>query len=141
MGCGRALAPPDGSLAWNTATAPDGWHEVRVVAVESGPIRSQGRGDPAAGHGESRADDRGVARAARKVETRRSRSIVKAKAPGCNMLVVLQGTRLVGGVKGDRGTIEIDPARLGAGPVRLQVIGLGHGVAETASICGRADGD
>ena len=55
-----------------------------------------------------------------------------AKAPGCNMLVVLQGTRLVGGMSRDQGTIEIDPAKLGCGPVRLQVIGFGHGVAKTA---------
>ncbi len=129
-GLRTGACPADGALAWNTAASADGWHEVRVVAVESGPIRSQGRAILpllTANYGRTINVSLAPQGKAKPGES----LIVKAKAPGCNMLVVLQGTRLVGGVSRDQGTIEIDAAKLGSGPVRLQVIGLGHGVAET----------
>ena len=130
-GLRAAACPAANSLAWDTASAPDGWHEVRVVAVESGPIRSQGRlilPLVTANHKrtiEASIAPKGMAKPGEPL-------VVKAKSPGCRAIVVLQGTRLLGLVKADQGTIKIDPAELGVGPVRLQVIGLGQPIAQTA---------
>jgi hypothetical protein len=116
--------PPGGSLDLDTRTLSDGHHELRIVAVEAGPIRSQGRlllPITTANYQRSirvSVEPRGVVAADRPL-------VISARAPGCIGICVVEGTRLLGKIVGEEGRLEIRPARLGAGPVRLQVIGLG----------------
>ena len=55
---------------------------------------------------------------------------ITAKAPGCSMIAVFQGNRLVGKAAGPEGRIEIDPRSLGSGPVRLRVMGLSQALRD-----------
>ncbi len=108
----------------DTRALGDGHHELRIVAVEAGPIRSQGRlllPITTANHQRTiqvSVEPQGVVTAERPL-------VISARAPGCIGICVVQGTRLLGKIVGPQGRLEIQPARLGAGPVRLQVIGLG----------------
>jgi hypothetical protein len=127
-GQGVARCAPGETLNWNTALSADGYHELRVVAIESSPIHSQGRlilPVTTANHGrtiEVSVQPEGP------VATGTPLSIA-ARAPGSFGIAVMQNTRLVGKIVGEAGQLEIDPATLGAGPVRLAVIGMGSGAA------------
>ena len=113
-----------GSLEVDTARLADGYHELRIVAVEKGPIRSQGR----------RIVPIVVANRSRTLQVTVSPTmaattdppiVVTVKAPGCAEVVVARGTQILARLAGEEGRLEIRPAVLGAGPVRLQAIGLG----------------
>jgi hypothetical protein len=120
----RALrGPPDQPLQLNTALMADGYHELRVVAVEAGPIRSQGRWIrlvKTANYGRSIE----VSAAPPRIVGPGGPLVITAKAPGCTVIAVFQGNRLVGKIAGPQGRVEIDPHSLGSGPVRLRVMGL-----------------
>ena len=51
--------------------------------------------------------------------------IITAKSPGSTSIRILRGTRLLGVIAGDDGHAEIPADKLGPGPVRLQVVGVG----------------
>lgn len=115
---------PGDSLDLDTAKLADGYHELRIVAIESSPIRSQGRRIvpiTTANH------HRTIEVTASPTETLdlRQTLVITAKAAGCSQIAVLQGTRVVGRIAAEEGRVEIDGATIGAGPVRLQVVGLG----------------
>ncbi len=114
---------PGATLQLDTALLPDGYHELRVVAVEAGPIQSQGRcilPVVTANHARS-VEVSPLPRAIRSGQPLR----IAAKAPGCTVIAVFQGNRLLGKIAGPQGRVDIDTAALGDGPVRLRVIGLG----------------
>lgn len=127
---GHAIArcAPGETLEWNTALSADGHHELRIVATESSPIRSQGRlilPVTTSNHGrtiEVSVEPDGPVTAGEPL-------VITAKAPGSFGIVVMQNTRLVGKIVGEAGQLEIDPATLGTGLVRLAVIGMGSGAA------------
>jgi hypothetical protein len=121
---------PGETLSLDTRLLPDGWNELRVVAVESGPIQTQGRAIFAVqteNYGRKIAVKRLLEGA---VAPGRPLSLEVA-SPGSTGVVVIQNSRLVGRVGGGQGKIVIPASALGAGPVRLQAIGLGRGGAET----------
>jgi hypothetical protein len=119
-----AVCLPDGSLVFDTAQVGDGYHELRIVAVEASPIQSQGRQIvpiSTANHGRTI-----------KMETQAKGSVrpgkplvITARSPGSREIVVVHHDRVVGTAVGDHGTLELDPAVLGLGPVWLQVVGRG----------------
>ena len=101
----------------------DGYHELRVVAVEAGPIGSQGRSIQlvkTANYG------RTIEVSALPPRTVRPGGplAITANAPGCAMIAVFQGNRVVGKIAAPQGRVEIDPRSLGSGPVCLRVMGL-----------------
>ena len=122
----RATCRPGQPLEFDTALLGDGYHELRVVAVQTGPIQSQGRrifSFSTANHGRkitASVAPRGTVRAGKPL-------VVTADSPGSIGIAVLHNSRLVGRIPGQQGQVEIDPAKLGFGPVRLRVVGLGKG--------------
>ena len=122
----RAECKAGETLALDTSHLADGYHELRVVAVAAGPIQSQGRRIIAittAGHGRkitTSVTPRGTVRLGRPL-------VLAASSPGSIGIAVLHNSRLLGRINGPSGRLDIDPAILGYGPVRLRAVGLGKG--------------
>ncbi len=117
---------PGESLELDTRRLADGYHELRVVAVESGPIQSQGRlilEVTTANHGGEIEVSLAGGAGAQPGES----LVVDARAPGSIGVAVLHNSHLVGRISGPSGKFQIEPAELGDGPVRLRVVGLGKG--------------
>ena len=53
--------------------------------------------------------------------------MIAVDSPGSIGIVAMHGGRVVGRITGEKGRIDIPANTLGAGPVRLRVIGLGKG--------------
>ena len=129
-GSRACLCKPRGTLTLDTALLPDGYHELRVVAVESGLIQSQGRAVLPVisdNHGrkiEVKVASKGVIRPDNPL-------IIEVNSPGSIGVSVLQNSRIVGRLAGEQGQIKIQAADLGSGPVRLQTVGLGQGGPST----------
>ncbi len=61
-----------------------------------------------------------------KVVSLKKSLVITAKSPGSTSIRVFRGmTRLLGVIAGDDGRVEIPADKLGLGPVRLQVVGIG----------------
>ena len=117
---------PGESLSLDTATLPDGHHELRIVAVGPLPIESQGRlilPVRLANH------DRTIeASLVGKSPWHSDKPItISVHSPGAKVIAAFHGDRLVGRVTGEQGLIEIPADTLGAGPVRIRVAGIGDG--------------
>ncbi|MHB1033243.1 MAG: hypothetical protein ACYC35_05150 [Pirellulales bacterium] len=107
------------TLTYDTTAGADGYHELRVVATEAGPIESQGRAIvPVMVDNHSRTIElaASVQGAARWNEP----LVLTAKAPGAKQILFLNRTRLLGRVEGETGEQKIDPKILGRGPVSLR---------------------
>jgi hypothetical protein len=121
-----AFCPPGGALVLDTARLADGYHQLRVVAVEAGPIQSQGRcllPITAANHArtiQAAAAPRGAVRAGKPL-------VITAEASASTGIAVLHYDHLLGTITGKDGKLEIDPEALGFGPVSLRAVGLGSG--------------
>jgi len=118
---GTAL--PGEDLVWDSTTEPDGYHELRVVAIAAGPIETQGRAIiPIV------VDNRGrtASMATRPAESVRWGEAlqVAVRAPGARQIAVLNNGRLLGTIAGAEGQLKVDPRVLGLGPVDLQAVGL-----------------
>lgn len=118
-----AAARPDENLTWDTTSEPDGYHELRLVAIEAGPIETQGRQIIPV-----RIANRGRTAT---MTTRPAGSVrwgqpllVDVQAPGMKQIYVLNNGRVVGRVAGEQGQLKVDPRVLGLGPVSLQAIGI-----------------
>lgn len=134
-GVRTAKCSPGGTLALNTATLADGYHELRVVGIGPSPIESQGRKIIAvrtanhgrkieaslAGSGSRRADQPLT------ITVNSPDSIGIVATRGNNA----RGNNILGRVKSEKGKIVIPANTLGAGPVRIRVMGLGKGDATT----------
>ncbi len=116
---------PGETLTLDTTLLPDGNHELRVVAVEAGLIQSQGRVIiPIVTDNHERKIAVNVASPG--VIRPDNPLLINVNSPGSSSFSVLQNSRIVGRLSGEKGQIKIEAADLGAGPVRLQVIGLGR---------------
>ena len=121
-----ALCGPEGAIELDTATLADGFHELRIVAVEAGLIRSQGRQIvpiTTANHGrsiEASVAPQGRVRPEKPL-------VVTARSPRSVGIAVLHNSHLVGRISGESGRVEVNPSVLGFGPVVLRVMGLGDG--------------
>jgi hypothetical protein len=129
-GSRASLCKPGGTLTLDTALLPDGYHELRVVAVEAGLIQSQGRAILPVitdNHGRKiqvKAASKGVIRPDNPL-------IIDVDSPGSIGVSVLENSRIVGRLAGEKGQIKIEASELGSGPVRLQTVGLGQGDPST----------
>jgi uncharacterized protein (TIGR03790 family) len=118
---------PGGTLKLDTNLLADGAHELRVVAIEAGAIRSQGRQIlPVITANHQRTID--VSCTPPHAVGAGQSLAVTVKAPGSANIVIFQGSRVVGKIAGAQGHVDIDSATLGSGPVQLQTIGLGQGL-------------
>lgn len=125
-----ARCKPGESLELDTRRLADGYHELRVIAHEAGPIASQGRyviPITTSNHGrkiELTVTPRGQIPAGASLS-------VSIKSPGSMGIAVMHNTRLLGRIVGEEGQLEITPGQLGSGPVRLHAVGLAKGFAQT----------
>ncbi len=117
---GRLVArfPPDRAPQLDTSKLPDGYHELRIVAVNADAIETRGRQIlpiVVNNHGS-------------KVELAASASSltatdmvrITARQAGATSIVVRQNRREVAHFRGSRGEAEVLAATLGRGPVILQ---------------------
>lgn len=129
-GSRASLCKPGGKLTLDTRLLPDGYHELRVVAVETGLIQSQGRAIlPVITDNHGRKIE--VKLASQGVIQPDNPLIIEVNSPDSIGVSVLQNSRIVGRLAGEKGEIKIEATTLGAGPVRLQAIGLGQGNPRT----------
>ncbi len=122
---GRRLATAQSgrSLAWNSTVESDGYHELRVVAFEAGPIETQGHlMIPVVVDNQGRSAE---------LTTSPAKSVrwdealtVHAKAPGARQIYVLCNSRALGVIAGEEGQLSVNPRLLGLGPVSLQAVAV-----------------
>ncbi len=112
-------------IEFDTRTLIDGYHEFRLVGIEAGAIETQGRftaGVMVDNHGRSVSLSTGtdVALWGKPIE-------LEVNAPGAALVVVYYNKRRVASLRGGKGTLTIDPIKLGLGPVTLEALALGSG--------------
>jgi hypothetical protein len=114
------------TLKLDTTLLPDGFQELRIVAVENSLIQSQGRAIynvNTNNYGrkiEVFADPHDVLKSGDKLK-------LNVKSPGSVGVCIMQNSRIVGRIAGEEGAVEIAADELGSGKVKLQAIGLGKG--------------
>ncbi len=116
---------PDEELTLDTRKLPDGYHELRVVAVSAHPTETQGQAIiPITTNNFDR-----------KIEVKADTSEpitpeaplkINASSPGSKMIVALQNSRIVGQIKGEEGDMTISSETLGDGVSTLTLIGIGE---------------
>lgn len=123
---GRAQSTclPGESLSLDTKRFCDGYHDLSVVCTEKSAIETQGRW-----MGSVLIDNGGnscklVATPAGKTITSGEPLKLAVEAPGAAKIAIVHNSREVGTVDGPAGSIDLDTAELGFGPVRFWAIAL-----------------
>lgn len=123
---GRMVAryPPEHAPALDTTKLPDGYHELRVVAVAADAIETRGRAIvPIRVNNHGQEIEFTVEPRSGIVATEKVR--ISARQPGATAIVVRHNRREVARFKGDAGEVELLAATLGSGPVTLQAASEG----------------
>lgn len=125
---------PDQPIQLDTNRFSNGYHELRVVAIEDTPIETQGRtitgfvsaNLPAA------AEDSGDAKPQIGVSAEffprggifrlGQPAIVKVRSPGAREIRIYRGRNMLGRTAGGSGRIVFDVAKLGGGPATLRAV-------------------
>ena len=113
-----ARCATNGTLEFDTTTAPDGWAELRVVGTEAGRIETQGRLilpvriDNLKRKFDFSCSVKGTAKWKTPIT-------LKANAPGATRIEFTERSESIGKIEGEKGEIEIDPQTLSSGPVVL----------------------
>jgi hypothetical protein len=113
-----------GSFKLDTRQLGDGYHELRVVGIDSSPIETQGRmimSVTVDNHG--RAVDF-TATVERSPAAGPAMVRMSADCPGAESIVVLHNRRRVATIEGQQGRTELAAAVLGSGPIMLQAVGM-----------------
>ncbi len=101
-GSRAAMCKPGGTLTLDTTLLPDGYQELRIVAVEAWLIQSQGRVVlPVITNNHGRKIEAKVA-AVGPVRTDNP-LVIKVDSPGSIGISVLQNSRIVGRLAGEKG--------------------------------------
>jgi hypothetical protein len=117
----QATTGPGKDLPLDTTTLPDGYHELRLVAVGKDAIESQGEVVVPV-----TVDNRGRAvsvtpPAGLKIDAPTG---LAASMKGARRLLLTHNGRTIATHDGDAGTLKVDPAIVGSGPVTLFVVGV-----------------
>ncbi len=113
----------DAPVSLDTTALGDGFHALRIVGIEAGPVETQGRATVPVwvdnyGHTiEFSAAPPDAVRWDQKL-------VLKAKAPEMQGIAFFHNGRLIGKLNRGEGQIEINPRLFGTGPVSLSAIGL-----------------
>ncbi len=117
---------PDGSIELDTTTLADGYHELRVVAVEARPIESQGRMIlPVVVSNRGRTAT--LRASARRTVRWGDSLILTVAAPGAAGCEVYHNSRLLGVLDGAGGRLRVNPQDLGQGPISLRAVATYRG--------------
>ena len=122
-GIRRSSCRPGGVLKLDTRGLVDGFHELRIVAIEDSAIESQGRlivPIQTANFGQAMRprivvdanspDDRHVT--------------IRVSAEGANRIQVYQMSQRLGSFTGSAGSLELKKSELGFGPISLRAVAL-----------------
>ncbi|MGD9722125.1 MAG: hypothetical protein AB7O59_12215 [Pirellulales bacterium] len=110
-----------GTLEWDTAVEADGYHDLRVVAIEAGPIATQGRAILPVTVNNHNHTMQVSAEPAGKIAWGETLK-VKMAAPGMTDLLLVNNARVIANLKGESGEFSIDPRLFGLGPIELQAV-------------------
>lgn len=119
-----ATVPPGQEYALDTTQIPEGYHELRVVAVADDLIESQGRQIiPFV------SDNLAEREITFNVHPQKDRAwnapfVIDASSPGAKGIAVYSSRKLIARSGGDKCRMVIKSSKLGLGPSQLQVIGL-----------------
>jgi hypothetical protein len=119
-----ATVRPGNPLEIDTTRIADGYHELRVVAIESSPIESQGRAILPIYVDNGQAGVKLTRDGSGPVSIDESIALT-VNAPGAAAIAVMHNSRVLGRVAGESGRVQIDARQLGRGPVQLQAVALG----------------
>jgi hypothetical protein len=122
-----ASCAPGGQLQLDTAGRSDGSHELRVVGICSGPIETQGRlilPVTFNNHGRTMKITSSADRIRLGQKIR-----LQAEAPGAMAIYFYNNGRVLGQAN-DKGSLVVNSAALGSGPVTIRAIGIGGKGAE-----------
>jgi hypothetical protein len=127
-----ARAIPGKTLTLDTTKLSDGYHELRVVGVNVGPIETQGR----------RVVPITIRNRDTKLEWKVSsvkisaagKVLVSVRQPGATAFAIRQNSREVARVQGEAGDVEISAATLGRGPTTLQAFSEGEAPMVSAPV-------
>lgn len=115
---------PGGSISFDTRRVADGYHHLRVVAIEKSAIESQGAWlAPIVVNNHGASCQLAVAEGSTAVTAGQPLQL-SVDAPGAEEIVVMHNTRQLGSVKGASGTLTVETKQLGLGPVRLVALAL-----------------
>ncbi|HEX3999259.1 MAG TPA: hypothetical protein VHX65_11970 [Pirellulales bacterium] len=109
-----------GTLDFDTTPVADGNLELRVVAIDSSPIETQGEAIF-----DVTVENHGLSfdwRVSQPKIREGMRIHISAKAPGAEWITVFQDSRQVGRITGPEGELMLDSDKLGTGPVLLRAI-------------------
>jgi uncharacterized protein (TIGR03790 family) len=122
---------PGTSLDLDTTKLPDGYHELRIVAIDADQIETQGRMILPIfvnNHGAKIAFSVTPSPQASAGDKLR----ISLRQPGATAIIVRQNEREVARLKGESGDVEVSAGMLGRGPVTLQAQSEGNEPAISA---------
>jgi uncharacterized protein (TIGR03790 family) len=114
---------PDDPYELDTTKLVDGYHEIRVVAVENSPLEFQGRRIVPVWVDNGGGQIRLEVEAGSTIPSDGSLT-VNASSPGATAILILQHSRTVGRIDGAEGEVEISAETLGEGPVNLRAVAI-----------------
>jgi uncharacterized protein (TIGR03790 family) len=107
----------------DTSAYPDGYHELRIVGIEGGPIESQGELILPlifSNHGQT------VELTADQTKARWGTPLkLTASTQQADRILLFHNSQIVGQISGSSGTTDIDPRVLGEGRLELRAFALG----------------
>jgi uncharacterized protein (TIGR03790 family) len=128
-----AHGAPGKPLTLDTTQLSDGYHELRVVAVNGDAIEAQGRAIlPII------INNRGAKLALTVTPqgnvSRNAKLRVSVHQKSADTIVIRQNSRELARVQGETGDVEIDAAQLGEGPTSLQAVSEGNSAAASVPV-------
>lgn len=114
---------PGDTFELDTTKVSDGYHELRIVAIEQTEVASQGRAvvgvyvNNYGGYAQVELTPR--------IVPRDGRLRIDVQADGANSIYVFHNRRPLGRVMGDAGAVTVDTQMVGTGPVSLSVVATG----------------
>ena len=117
---------PGGTLEFDSTRLPDGYHELRAVAIDSTPIENQGR---IIIPFTVKNRERIMEWLASPPQTVRldQRLTISARSPGSARISLFHNRRRVATIEGEEGKMTFDVAALGYGPVAIRTVGISEG--------------
>ena len=112
--------PPVGAIVLDTHQWPDGYHELRLVAVSKSKIAVQ-NSFPF----DLQIDNTGKQvqlECKQKTILHRKNFAVSVESPGATRIEIFHGSRVVGAIENSAGQVAIDSKNIGRGPVTLTAI-------------------
>lgn len=127
-----AAQAPGKSLEIDTNSLRDGYHEIRLIGIDSSPIETQGRLVVPFSVANHDADLQFSASSNQVKFLEKIRLTVRQ--PGATSITIRQNSRDLASVQGEAGDVEVPAAKMGRGPTTLQALSEGSVKAISAPL-------